>query len=92
MIPFKGNDIPGVYGAGAIQTLMNVYGIAPGKKVLMVGAGNIGVIVAYQLLQAGIEVAAVIEGLPRIGAYLVHSAKIKRLGVPIYTSQDSGNR
>jgi sarcosine oxidase subunit alpha len=85
MAPFKGNDIPGVYGAGAIQTLMNVYGIAPGKEVLMVGAGNIGVIVAYQLLQAGVKVAAVVEGLPKVGAYLVHSAKIKRLGVPIYT-------
>ena len=85
MAPFRGNDIPGVYGAGAIQTLMNVYGIAPGKRVLMVGAGNIGVIVAYQLLQAGVQVAAVVEGLPKIGAYLVHSAKIKRLGVPIYT-------
>ena len=35
VIPFPGNDIPGVYGAGAIQTLMNVYGIPPGKKVLM---------------------------------------------------------
>ncbi len=86
MIQFPGNDMPGVYGAGAVQTLMNVFGIAPGKKVLMVGAGNIGVIVAYQLLQAGVEVAAVIEGLPRVGSYLVHSAKIKRLGVPIYTS------
>ncbi len=86
IIPFPGNDIPGVYGAGAIQTLMNVYGIVPGKKVLMVGAGNIGVIVAYQLLQAGVEVVGVCEGLPRVGAYVVHSAKLKRLGVPVYTS------
>ena len=37
----------------ALQTLMNVYGIRPGDRVLMVGAGNIGVIVSYQLLQAG---------------------------------------
>lgn len=86
MVPFPGNDIPGVYGAGAIQTLMNVFGIIPGKKVLMVGAGNIGVIVAYQLLQAGIEVVGVCEALPRVGSYLVHSAKLRRLGVPIYTS------
>ena len=85
MIPFLGNDLPGVYGAGAIQTLTNVYGIAPGQKVMMVGAGNIGVIVAYQLLQANIEVVAVVEALPRVGAYMVHSAKLKRLGVPIYT-------
>jgi len=85
MIAFPGNDLPGVYGAGAIQTLMNVYGIVPGKRVLMVGAGNIGVIVAYQLMQAGIQVAAVCEAMPRIGAYLVHSSKLLRLGVPILT-------
>ncbi|HDP93945.1 MAG TPA: FAD-dependent oxidoreductase [Candidatus Aminicenantes bacterium] len=86
MISFPGNDLPGVYGAGAIQTLMNVYGIIPGRRVLMVGAGNIGVIVAYQLMQAGVQVAAVCEGLPRVGAYLVHSAKLLRLGVPILTA------
>jgi len=82
---FPGNDIPGVYGAGAIQTLMNLYGIKPGKRVLMIGAGNIGVIVAYQLLQAGVDVAAVVEAAPDVGAYRVHSAKLRRLGVPILT-------
>ena len=45
LIPFPNNDIPGVYGAGAVQTLMNVYGVLPGRRVLMVGAGNIGLIV-----------------------------------------------
>lgn len=84
-LTFPGNDIPGVYGAGAIQTLMNLYGIKPGKRVLMIGAGNIGVIVAYQLLQAGIQVAAVVEAAPDVGAYRVHSAKLRRLGVPILT-------
>lgn len=52
----------------------------------MVGAGNIGVIVSYQLLQAGIEVAAVVEAAPQIGAYQVHASKIARTGVPILTS------
>jgi len=52
----------------------------------MIGAGNIGLIVSYQLLQAGIKVAAIVEALPRIGGYLVHASKIRRLGVPIYTS------
>ena len=85
MIPFKNNDLPGVYGAGAIQTLMNTYGIEPGKRVLIVGAGNVGVILAYQLLQANVEVVAIVEAMPRIGGYFVHAAKIRRLGVPIYT-------
>ena len=86
MLPFVNNDLPGVYGAGAVQTLMNLYGVVPGNNILMVGAGNIGLIVSYQLLQAGIKVAAIVEALPRIGGYLVHASKIRRLGVPIYTS------
>lgn len=83
MIPFTNNDLPGVYGAGAVQTLMNLYGVVPGKKVIMVGAGNIGLIVSYQLIQAGVKVAAVIEATPKIGGYWVHAAKIRRLGIPI---------
>ncbi len=85
-LAFPGNDLPGVYGAGAVQTLMNVHGVLPGKRMLMVGAGNIGLIVAYQLLQAGVEVTGIIEAAPKIGGYLVHAAKIRRAGIPIYTS------
>ncbi len=85
-LAFPNNDLPGIYGAGAVQTLMNVYGVLPGKRMLMVGAGNIGVIVAYQLLQAGVEVAGIVEAAPQIGAYWVHAAKVQRCGVPIYTS------
>ncbi|HHE47785.1 MAG TPA: sarcosine oxidase subunit alpha, partial [Candidatus Acetothermia bacterium] len=69
----------------AVQTLMNVYGIKPGERALMVGAGNVGLIVSYQLLQAGVEVAAVVEAMPEIGGYHVHAAKIRRLRVPILT-------
>ncbi|WP_425061071.1 Hydrogen cyanide synthase subunit HcnB [Sporomusa carbonis] len=85
-LAFPNNDLPGIYGAGAVQTLMNVHGVMPGKRLLMVGAGNIGLIVAYQLLQAGVEVAGIVEAAPHIGGYLVHAAKIRRAGVPIYTS------
>jgi sarcosine oxidase subunit alpha len=48
-LAFPNNDLPGIYGAGAVQTLMNEHGIVPGNNVLMVGAGNIGLIVSYQL-------------------------------------------
>lgn len=84
-LAFPGNDLPGVYGAGAVQTLMNVAGVVPGERVLMVGAGNIGLIVSYQLAQAGVATAAVIEGAPVIGGYLVHASKIRRLGIPVRT-------
>lgn len=82
---FENNDLPGVYGAGGVQTLMNVYGIKPGERGLIVGSGNVGLILTYQLMQAGVEVAAIVEAMPRIGGYFVHAAKVRRLGVPIYT-------
>ncbi len=82
---FPGNDLPGVYGAGAVQTLMNVYGVRPGHSVLMVGSGNIGLIVSYQLAQAGVKVACLVEAAPAIGGYAVHAAKVRRLGIPILT-------
>jgi sarcosine oxidase subunit alpha len=47
LLPFANNDLSGVYGAGAVQTLMNLYGVVPRNNILMVGAGNIGLIVSY---------------------------------------------
>lgn len=84
MLAFENADLPGVYGAGAVQTMMNVYGVVPGRRALVVGSGNIGLIVPYQLLQAGVDVAAIVEIMGRFGGYYVHAAKIKRAGVPIY--------
>ncbi|MDO9628931.1 MAG: NAD(P)/FAD-dependent oxidoreductase [Acholeplasmataceae bacterium] len=85
-LAFENNDLPGIYGAGAVQTLMNNYGVLPGSEIVMVGSGNIGLIVSYQLLQAGVKVKAIIEAAPTIGGYKVHASKIRRLGIPIYTS------
>jgi thioredoxin reductase len=64
--------------------MVNVNRVLPGQRVLMVGSGNVGVIVAYQLMQAGADVIGIVEGLPRVGAYGVHAAKIRRAGVPFY--------
>lgn len=86
VLAFENNDLPGIYGAGAVQTLMNVYGVKPGHKIVMVGSGNIGLIVSYQLLQAGVKVHSVIEASPKIGGYKVHASKLRRLGVEIKTS------
>ena len=86
MIPFPGWTLPGVIGAGAAQTMANIHGIRPGNDILMVGSGNVGVIVSYQMLQAGSRVAAVIDAAPEIGGYAVHAAKIARIGVPFFMS------
>ncbi len=85
-LSFPGWTLPGVMGAGACQTMINIHRVLPGKKVLMIGAGNVGLIVTYQLLQAGAEIKGVIEIMPDISGYMVHAAKITRLGVPVFLS------
>ncbi|MCC3145145.1 FAD-dependent oxidoreductase [Halanaerobium sp. Z-7514] len=86
MIPFPGWTLPGVIGAGAAQTMMNIEGVKPGEDVLMVGSGNVGLVVGYQLIQAGSNLKAVIDASEKIGGYGVHAAKLARTGVPFYTS------
>ena len=85
-LAFPGADLPGVYGAGAFQTLVNRDLVLPSRRLFIVGAGNVGLIVAYQALQAGVDVVAVVEMLPEVGGYKVHRDKLLRLGVPVYTS------
>ncbi len=85
-LAFPGCDLPGVYGAGAFQTLVNRDLIKPTDKLFIVGGGNVGLIAAYHALQAGIDVLGIVEALPQVGGYKVHLDKIKRLGIPVYTS------
>ncbi len=86
MIPFPRWTLPGIIGAGAAQTIANIHGIKPGENLLMVGSGNVGLVVAYQMLQAGCQVSAIIDAAPRIGGYEVHAAKVARYGVPFFMS------
>jgi NADPH-dependent 2,4-dienoyl-CoA reductase/sulfur reductase-like enzyme/Fe-S-cluster-containing hydrogenase component 2 len=86
MLSFPGNTLPGVYGAGAFQTLVNRDLVKSSEKVLIVGGGNVGLIAGYHAIQADIAVVALIEAMPQVGGYKVHADKLKRLGVPIYTS------
>lgn len=85
-LAFPGWTLPGVMGAGGAQTLINMHRVRPGTKAIMVGSGNVGLIVGYQLLQAGIRVEALVEAAPRIGGYSVHASKLTRNGVKILTS------
>ena len=86
MVTFPGWTLPGVIGAGAAQTMMNLHHIKAGEKILMLGTGNVGLVVSFQLMQAGCEVVALVDAAPRVGGYGVHAAKVARLGVPFYLS------
>jgi NADPH-dependent 2,4-dienoyl-CoA reductase/sulfur reductase-like enzyme/Fe-S-cluster-containing hydrogenase component 2/bacterioferritin-associated ferredoxin len=85
-LSFKGNTLPGVYGAGAFQTLVNRDLVKPSKRLFIIGGGNVGLIAGYHALQADIEVVGLVEAAPQCGGYKVHKDKLVRLGVPVMTS------
>ena len=85
-LAFAGNTLPGVYGAGAFQTLVNRDLVRCSERLFIVGGGNVGLIAGYHALQAGMDVVGLVEAMPECGGYKVHKDKLARMGVPIYTS------
>ena len=61
-LPFPGWTLPGVMTAGAGQVLVKNQRVSPGKRVLVSGAGPLQFALAAQLVYAGVDVAAVLEG------------------------------
>ena len=86
MPTFENDDVPGVYTAAVVQKMMNAEFTLLGKNILTVGAGNIGDLTSYQLMQAGAKVKAILEAMPHEGGFPVQANRIRRLGIPIYTS------
>jgi len=85
-LAFPGWDLPGIYGAGAFQTLLNRDLVRPSHRLFIIGGGNVGLIAGYHAIQAGITVVGVVEAMSQVGRYKGHADKLKRLGVPIYLS------
>lgn len=86
MPPFENDDLPGVYTAAVVQKMMNIEHTLLGKRILSIGAGNIGYLTSYQATQAGAKVVAIIEGMDHEGGFPVQANRIRRLGIPILTS------
>ncbi|MDD4672576.1 MAG: FAD-dependent oxidoreductase [Bacteroidales bacterium] len=83
MPTFENDDVPGVYTAAVVQKMMNQELTLLGKNVLTVGAGNIGYLTSYQLMQAGANVKAIIEAMPHEGGFPVQANRVRRLGIPV---------
>lgn len=63
-INIPGDRPAGVFTAGAAQRYINVEGHMPGKKVLILGSGDIGLIMARRMILEGAEVKGVVELCP----------------------------
>jgi len=60
----------GILTAGTAQRFVNVEGFVPGKKIVILGSGDIGMIMARRLTLEGAKVEAVVEILPYVGGLI----------------------
>jgi NADPH-dependent 2,4-dienoyl-CoA reductase/sulfur reductase-like enzyme/CxxC motif-containing protein len=63
-IAIPGTRPAGIYTAGVVQQLINVSNVAVGKRALILGSGDIGLIMARRLTLSGVDVVCVLEKLP----------------------------
>ena len=61
MIQIPGSRPAGVFSAGFAQRMMNIEGLLPGRRVVVIGSGDIGLIMARRLSLEGATVSAVVE-------------------------------
>ncbi|HIC88279.1 MAG TPA: FAD-dependent oxidoreductase [Anaerolineae bacterium] len=61
-VAFPGWTLPGVITTGAAQTLLKYQRVLPGKRVVLAGTGPLQLVVAAELVRAGAEVVAILEG------------------------------
>jgi len=69
-IGIPGSRPSGIFTAGLAQKLVNVDGYMPGKEFVILGSGDIGMIMARRLTLEGAEVKAVVEIMPHVGGLI----------------------
>ena len=77
----------GVYSAGTAQKLMNCMGYTVGRRVVILGSGDIGLIMARRLSLEGAKVEAVCEIMPYSGGLTRNIVQcLEDFGIPLYLS------
>jgi NADPH-dependent 2,4-dienoyl-CoA reductase/sulfur reductase-like enzyme len=69
-IGIPGSRPAGVFTAGLAQKLVNVDGYMPGEEFVILGSGDIGMIMARRLTLEGAKVKAVVEAMPHVGGLI----------------------
>ncbi len=86
-IRIPGDRPAGVYTAGLAQRLVNIEGFVPGKDVVIIGSGDIGLIMARRMSWVGCKVHAVVEILPYPSGLTRNIVQcLHDFGIPLYLS------
>jgi NADPH-dependent 2,4-dienoyl-CoA reductase/sulfur reductase-like enzyme len=86
-IRIPGTRPAGIYTAGLAQRLVNIEGYIPGKDIVIIGSGDIGLIMARRMTWSGCKVHAVIEILPYPSGLTRNIVQcLNDFGIPLYLS------
>ncbi|MBP5211792.1 MAG: FAD-dependent oxidoreductase [Pyramidobacter sp.] len=86
-LSIPGTRPSGIYTAGAAQNFVNLSNLMPGKKVCILGSGDIGLIMARRMTLEGAEVKAVFELLPYSSGLPRNIQQcLNDYGIPLYLS------
>ena len=77
-VGIPGSRPAGVFTAGLAQKLVNVDGYLPGEEFVILGSGDIGMIMARRLHLEGARVKAVVEIMPRVGGLIRNEVQCVR--------------
>lgn len=102
-VPFPGWTLPGVFTAGAVQTLVKIQRVLPARRILVAGSGPMLYLVAATLVDAGADVVALAEAaqlrtgwrqIPRLWRNwqpllrgMEYLKQLRDAGVPVLTGQ-----
>jgi len=91
-ILIPGDRPSGIYTAGVTQRYMNIEGIMPGRKIVILGSGDIGLIMARRFTLEGAEVEGVYEIMPNPGGLTRNVVQcLEDYNIPLYLSHTITN-
>jgi len=90
MLTIPGTRPAGIFTAGLVQEMVNIHGILPGKNVVIIGSGDIGLIMARRMTLEGAKVHAVLEILDHLSGLVRNKIQcLDDFGIPLYLQHET---
>ena len=91
-IRIPGSRPAGIFTAGLAQRLVNIEGLIPGKEIVIIGSGDIGLIMARRMSWIGCKVKAVVEIMPYPAGLTRNIVQcLNDFDIPLYLSCQTTN-
>jgi thioredoxin reductase len=90
MLTIPGTRPAGIFTAGLVQEMVNIHGILPGKNVVIIGSGDIGLIMARRMTLEGAKVHAVLEILDHLSGLVRNKIQcLDDFDIPLYLQHET---